>query len=144
MSVPKGERKTSKEEFSAIYFRVHDDAVDMVNNGFRAKPEEREKQKIYVESASKELYQLIWNLIYNIKCANALFPTTSEELLERRIYQDKAIGICQDILTLYDIVMHKLHVRNDAGAEETQHLIHQINSLKAWRTSDNKRFKSLR
>ena len=143
-SVPKSERKTSREEFDSIYYRIHDDAVDMIEHNFRAKPEVAEKYQSYIKSASKELMGLVWNLIYHIKVANSVYPTTTAELIERRLCQDKAIGICFDILTLYEIVMHKLHVKEDMGVTEIKGVNRQINAIKAWRTSDNKRFRNLK
>ena len=143
-SVPKSERNTSREEFDSIYYRIHDDAVDMIENNFRAKAEIAEKNQLYIKAASKELMNLVWNLIYHIKIANAVYPTTHEELTERRLCQDKAIGICFDILTLYEIVMHKLRVKEDMGVTEIKGVRREINAIKAWRTSDNKRFRNLK
>ena len=143
-SVPKSERKASKEEFDSLHYRIHDDAVDMIANNFHAKREVAETNQSYIHSASKMLMSLVWDLVYHIKIANALFPTTIGELTERRIEQEKAIGVCFDILTLYELVMHKLKVKEDMGVTEIKNVRHQINSIKAWRTSDNKRFKNLK
>ena len=143
-SVPKSERKTSKEEFDSLHYRIHDNAVDMIANNFHAKHEIADSNQSYIHSASKMLMSLVWDLVYHIKIANSLFPTTTAELTERRIEQDKAIGICFDILTLYELVMHKLKVKEDMGVTEIKNVKHQINSIKAWRTSDNKRFKNLK
>ena len=90
------------------------------------------------------LMSLVWDLVYHIKVANALFPTTNAELTERRIEQDKAIGVCFDILTLYEMAMHKLKVKEDMGVMEIKNIKHQINAIKSWRKSDNKRFKDLK
>ena len=64
--------------------------------------------------------------------------------MERRVAQDKAIGICQQILTMYELAMHKLKVKDDMGSEEIKTLRHQINAIKAWRSNDNERFKDLK
>lgn len=143
-SVAKGDRKQSKNEFDYIYLRIHDEAEDMIKNNFHAKGENVANNIDYIKSASDSLRVSVWDLIFHIKVANALFPTTVEELLERRIEQDKAIGICFDILTMYEMVMHKLKVKDDMGVTEIKTLRHQINAIRAWRTSDNKRFRNLR
>ena len=78
-SVPKGERTASKEEFDALHYRIHDDAVDMIGNNFHAKHEVAEKNQSYIQSASKTLMSLVWDLVYHIKVANSLYPTTTSE-----------------------------------------------------------------
>ena len=144
MSVPKGKRTKSREEFDSLHYRIHDDAVDMIEHNFRAKPEIAEQNQSYIHSASKMLMSLVFDLVYHIKVANSLYPITHEELTERRIEQDKAIGVCFDIMTLYELVMHKLKVKDDMGVTEIRNVNHQVNSIKKWRSSDNKRFQNLR
>lgn len=144
MAIPKGKRRPSKDEFDAIYYRIHDDALDMIEHNFRAQPEIAAKKEAYIKIASDKLMSYIWDLINHIKIANSLYPTTHEELVERRLEQDKALGTCFNILTLYELTMHTLKVKDDKGVPEIQHLSHGINSIKAWRLSDNKRFKDLK
>ena len=144
MSTPKGKRNPSKDEFDALYYQVHNDAEDMIEHNFRAKPEIAQQNDSYIKTAGTKLRGLVWDLINNIKIANSLYPTTHEELIERRLAQDRALGICASILTLYDIVMQKLKVKDGMGVEEIKHVSHEINAIRAWRTSDNKRFKDLK
>ena len=143
-TVAKNDRKQSKQEFDAIYYRIHDEAEDMIKNNFHAKGENVTNNVEYIKSVADSLRTFVWELIFHIKVANCIYPTTSEELKERRIEQDKAIGICFDILTMYEIVMHKLNVKDDMGVMEIKTINHQINALKAWRTSDNKRFRNMK
>ena len=143
-TVPKSERKESKQEFDSIYYRIHDEAVSMIELNFHAKKEIVEAKKTYIQSMAKALMQSVYDLIFYIKVANSIYPTTHDELIERRIGQDKAIGVCFDILTLYELALHNLHVPDDMGVEEIKTLRHQINAIKAWRTSDNKRYKDLK
>ena len=143
-NVPKSKRKQSKQEFDAIHYRIHDDAVGMIENNFHADREVALRHSQYIQQASKALTASVWDLVYYIKIANALYPTTHEELVERRVAQDKAIGICQQILTMYELAMHKLKVKDDMGSEEIKTLRHQINAIKAWRSNDNERFKDLK
>ena len=143
-TVPKSRRQTSKQEFDEIQHRVHDEAVGMIELNFHAKAEIAQKHTAYIQYAAKSLMSSVWDLIYYIKVANSIYPTTPEELTERRIYQDKAIGVCFDILTLYELVMHKLQVKDDMGVTEIKTIRHQINAIKAWRSSDNSQFKKLK
>ena len=93
MSVPKGRQKQSKEEFDALYFQIHDDAEDMIEHNFRANAEIAAQLQSYIQAAGKALRKLVWDLIYHVKIANSLYPTTINELIERRVNQDKALGI---------------------------------------------------
>lgn len=143
LATPKGERNVSKNEFDALYYKIHDDAEDMIEHGFRAKNEIVQANADYISIAGRKLRSFVWDMINNVKLANALYPTTHEELVERRLAQDRALGNCASILTLYDMVMQKLNVRGDMGVEEIKHVSHEINAIRAWRSSDNKRFKDL-
>ena len=144
MSTSKSERTVSKNEFDALYYRIHDDAEDMIEHNFRAKGEIVDQNANYIMNAADALRRSVWDLIYFIKAANALYPTAYEELMERRICQERAIGICTDMLTLYEIVMHRLEVKDDMGVTEIKNIRHQMNAIRAWRTSDNRRFRDLK
>ena len=143
-NVPKGERNQSKQEFDAIHYRIHDEAVNMIELNFHAQKEIAEQNQDYIRAAGKSLMASVWELVFHIKVANSLYPTTPEELTERRIAQDKAIGVCFQILALYEMALHKLKVKDDLGVLEIKTLRHQINAIKSWRSSDNKRFKNLK
>ena len=75
--------------------------------------------------------------------ANSIYPKTKVEFEERRINQDKAIGLCFDLLTKYQLVMNTLKVKDDKYTVEIKNISHEINCIKSWRASDNKRFKDL-
>lgn len=143
MSVVEGDRSKSKAAFDAAYFALHDDCISLIECSFGADKEQRESHKGYIEVMGKELLKNILILGRFIRVANSIFPRTKIELDERRVNQDKAIGICFDILTKYQLVMKKLKVPDDKHVEEIKHVQREINYLKSWRTSDNKRFKDL-
>lgn len=142
MSVSKPDRRESKVEFDATYFKVYDDAVKLVENNFGAKKEQAER-KSYIGYMASAIMKSVTALGTFIRIANSIFPICKEELVERRIAQEKAIGLCFDMLTKYQLVMTELKVPDDKYVNEIKHLIHEINCLKKWRTSDNKRFNNL-
>lgn len=142
MSVTKSNRKESKVEFDATYFKVYDDAVKLVENRFYAKDEQAER-KPYIGYMASAIMKSVTELGTYIRIANSIYPIYKSELEERRIAQEKAIGLCFDILTKYQLVMNELKVPDDKHTEEVKHLIHEINCLKKWRSSDNKRFGNL-
>lgn len=144
MSVPKSKRNISPNEFDHKLYQVVNDVEDLIKYNFRTSQDIADKNRDFVTSISEALRRNVWELIRHIKVANALYPTYSFELEMRRLEQTKALGCCYSILTLYEIAFNRLHTRSDAGVLEVNNLNRQINSIKAWRTSDNKRFRSLK
>lgn len=143
MSVNKGDRKQSKVEFDNNYYRIHDDCVKLIENHLGAKGETRESHQYYIASVSSAIYKSVLELGTYIRIANSIYPIYQSELEERRLTQEKAIGLCFDLLTKYQLAMHTLKVPDNKYTDEIKHLIHEINCLKKWRTSDNKRFTNL-
>ena len=141
MSVPKGKRNESKDKYDALYYTIFDDAIRIQHSCFYANKNEIESNIDFIANAQNKLNGYIWDLIVHIKTAKYIYPTTKEEYVERRIEQEKAIGICHSILTLYELTMRQLKAKDDAGVIEIQNIRHQINALKAWRSADNKQFR---
>ena len=139
MSVNKVDRRESKIEFDNTYFRVYDDAIRLIKNGFGADKKRREEYKGYIKVMSSKILDLIMDLGTYIRIANSIYPKYPSELEARRLEQDKAIGLCFDLLTKYQIIMRELHVKDDKYVQEIKHIVHEINCLKKWRASD-KRF----
>lgn len=142
MSVKKPDRRESKNEFDETYFKVYDEAVKLIEHNFGAKQKQAER-KGYIGYMADGIMKSVTAMGTYIRIANSIYPQYEKELIERRIAQEKAIGLCYDILTKYQLVMHELKVPDDKHVEEIKNLIHEINCLKAWRKSDNKRFKNL-
>ena len=142
MSVNKSDRRESKVEFDNIYFKVYDDAIKIIQNKFGAKDIEAERTG-YINYMASSIMKSVTDMGTYIRIANSIYPVYKEELIERRIAQEKAIGLCFDILTKYQLTMTELKVKDDKYVEEIKHLIHEINCLKKWRSSDKDRFKNL-
>ena len=143
MSVTKGERRDSKVEFDNTYFKIHDDAVKLIRYSFGASKEVRETASNYIKVVSSKILSDILDIGTNIRIANSIYPRNKMELETRRLYQDKAIGLCFDLLTKYQLIMRTLGVKDDKYTIETGNIVHEINCLKSWRASDNKRFKDI-
>ena len=84
------------------------------------------------------LERLTDSLLYYIKIANSIYPTCMAEWDERRVSIGKAIGTCYAILTNYQRIMTRLRIKNDKYTENINNVTKMINSLKAWRKSDNR------
>ena len=65
--------------------------------------------------------------------ANSIYPSISEELVERRIFQDKAIGQCYRLLQELQYTIETLPVNIDKYIRFIDGINRQINLLKSWR-----------
>ena len=142
-NVKVNDRKQSKVAFDNAYYKVYDDAVHLIEIYFGAKGEQRIEYQSYLDVTSKKVYAVVYDLGTNIRIANSIYPTCQLEAKERRLYQEKAIALCFDLLTKYNLIMRRLRIKDDKYTEEMKHIAHEINCLKRWRDSDGKRYKNL-
>lgn len=138
MSVVKSKRGQSKIEFEQIYFQLVDNIDNLLEHNFYAGEVIVEKNKVFVATRSASLERFTDDLLYFIKIANSIYPTCMAEWEERRVAIGKAIGVCYAILTNYQRVMIRLRVSDTKYAADVRNIMRMINSLKAWRKSDNK------
>ena len=114
----------------------------MIECSFGAKGDIKEKKQGYIRAMSDRILKSVCDMGTYIRIANSIYPQYQSELEERRIAQEKAIGLCFDVMTKYQLIMTELKVPDDKHTNEIKNLIHEINCLKKWRESD-KRFKNL-
>lgn len=138
MSVVKSKRNQSKVEFEQLYFKVADGIDNLVEHNFYATAELLQKNQVFLNIRCATLEKLTDDLLYNIKVANSIYPFCLAEWEERRLAMGKAIGICYAILTNYQRIMMRLRISDNKYTTNISDVIHMINSLKAWRKSDNK------
>lgn len=138
MSVVKSKRTQSKVEFEQIYFNVADGVDTLIENNFYASEELLDKNRVFLEIRYKSLEELTDTLLYHIKVANSIYPTCMTEWEERRTTIGKAIGTCYAILTHYQRIMMRLRIPDNKYVNNITDVVKMINSLKAWRKSDNK------
>ena len=138
MSVVKSKRGKSNVEFEQIYFQLADGIDNLVEHDFYAEGLLAQKNRVFLDIRSRTLEDLTDKLLYYIKIANSIYPTCMTEWEERRVTIGKAIGICYAILTNYQRIMIRLRVPDNKYTMDVRNIIRMINSLKAWRKSDNK------
>lgn len=138
MSVVKSKRSQSKIEFEQLYFTLADRIDNMVEHGFYANALTINDNKQFIGWRGAALIQLADSLLYYIKMANSIYPQCMTEWEERRVAMDKAIGVCYAILTHYQRVMLRLKIKDGKYVDDINVISKMINSLKAWRKSDNK------
>ena len=138
MSVVKSKRGKSNVEFEQIYFQLADGIDNLVEHDFYAEGLLAQKNRVFLDIRSRTLEDLTDRLLYYIKIANSIYPTCMTEWEERRVTIGKAIGICYAILTNYQRIMIRLRVPDNKYTMDVRNIMRMINSLKAWRKSDNK------
>ena len=138
MSVVKSKRGKSNVEFEQIYFQLADGIDNIVEHDFYAEGLLAQKNRVFLDIRSRTLEDLTDKLLYYIKIANSIYPTCMTEWEERRVTIGKAIGICYAILTNYQRIMIRLRVPDNKYTMDVRNIMRMINSLKAWRKSDNK------
>ena len=74
--------------------------------------------------------------------ANSIYPTYREELIERRVHQDRAVGQCYRLTQELQYAIETLPVDVNKYLRFAEMIQTEINLLKGWRKSDNK-FKSV-
>ncbi len=70
--------------------------------------------------------------------ANSIYPSIKEELVERRLLQDKAIGQCYRLTQELQYAIETLPVDMNKYTRFAELIQTEINLLKGWRKSDNK------
>lgn len=143
MSVNKPDRRESSVQFDATYYEVFRDANFLVQHHFGAKDNKYLNNQRFLSVFETNVIRIVLDIGTNIRIANAIYPRSAEEYHERIIHQDKAIGLCQDLLTKYQLVMNMLRLPDDKYIEPIKDLSHEINCLKKWKDADQKRFKHL-
>lgn len=138
MSVVKSKRNKSKVEFEMIYFQMADGIDFLVEHNFFADGLLAEKNKTFLEIRARSLEELTDQLLYYIKMANSIYPTCMGEYEERRVLMGKAIGVCYAILTHLSRIMMRLRIPDNKYTNDIGNIARMINSLKAWRKSDNR------
>ena len=138
MSVVKSKRNKSSVEFEMILFQLVDGIDNLVEHDFYAEGMLAIKNKMFLEIRSRALEDLTDKLVFYIKIANSIYPQCISEWEERRVAQGKAIGTCYAILTNMQRIMMRLRIPDNKYTLDIQNVMRMINSLKAWRKSDNK------
>lgn len=137
MSVVKSKRGKSKIEFEMNYFNLADGLDNLIENYFWADYDVIQQHKLFIKSRAEAIERLTDELVYHIKIANSIYPTCNAELEERRVEMGKAVGSCYAILTNLQRVMMRLRIPDNKYTNDVKNITKMINSLKAWRKSDN-------
>lgn len=119
------------------YFNLADGLDNLIENYFWADYDVIQQHKLFIKSRAEAIERLTDELVYHIKIANSIYPTCNAELEERRVEMGKAVGSCYAILTNLQRVMMRLRIPDNKYTNDVKNVTKMINSLKAWRKSDN-------
>lgn len=92
----------------------------------------------FIEDERKVIVDCLRSIGENVFLANSIYPTYMEELIERRLYQDKAIGLCYRLTQELQYAIETLPVDVNKYLRFAEMIQAEINLLKGWRKSDNK------
>lgn len=136
-----GNRNQSRLEFDNTYFAIDDDIETLISTNFGLSGDKLVKHQLYLSRKYPLLEKLSQTLFLHLKMANGLFQTCKEQLEERQMHQKLASGACYGIATLYERIFKHIGVPRDKHLDDIKHIQKELNSIKAWRESDKKRFK---
>ena len=142
-NVKVGDRHESKTAFDNAYYKIFDDSLNLTELKFGASAEQKEQYSTLLKVRCEKIHSIVDDIGTHIRIANSIYPHFELELAERRLHQEKAIGLCFDLLTKYHNTMKFLKVKDDKYVEEMKHIAHEIFCLRKWKDSDKKRFTNL-
>ena len=114
MSVPKSRRKKSSVDFEMVYLRLVDGIDELMAHDFFAEGLLADKNRTFLQIRCESLQRYTDDLLQYIKMANSIYPQCLAELDERRLAQDKAIGVCYAILTVLQRILMRLRVNSSS------------------------------
>lgn len=95
----------------------------------------------FISDERKAIVDCLRTITEEVYVANSIYPTYWDELVERRIHQDRAVGQCYRLTQELQYTIETLPVDVNKYLRFAEMIQTEINLLKGWRKSDNK-FKS--
>ena len=93
----------------------------------------------FIQDERKYIIDCLRGITKHVYMANSIFPIYQEELIERRIHQDQAIGLCYDLIQELQYAIETLPVDVNVFLRFSKRIQTEINLIKSWRKSDNKK-----
>lgn len=92
----------------------------------------------FVAEEKQTVLNCLHKLNEYVYSANSIYPSVYEELVERRVLQDKAIGQCYRLTQELQYAIETLPVDVNKYTRFAEMIQTEVNLLKGWRKSDNK------
>ena len=133
------EKKSKKHLEKMFGCKSYDELSDDQKHHYKIRKSRHESFEIwYIQDRRDCIMDCLRNIQEYITVANSTYPEYMEELIERRIYQDKAIGQCYRLLQELQYTMETLPVNINKYIPFADSIEREIALLKKWRKSDNK------
>lgn len=92
----------------------------------------------FIEDERKTIVNCLRAITREVYIANSIYPTVQEELTERRLHQDRAIGLCYTLTQELQYAIETLPVDVNQYLRFGEMIQTEVNLIKGWRKSDNK------
>lgn len=92
----------------------------------------------FIEDERKAIVDCLRAITKEVYIANSIYPTCPEELVQRRLHQDEAIGHCYDLVQELQYAIETLPVDVNKYTCFGEAIQTEINLIKGWRKADNK------
>ena len=92
----------------------------------------------FIEDERKTIGNCLRAITREVYIANSIDPTVQEELTERRLHQDRAIGLCYTLTQELQYAIETLPVDVNQYLRFGEMIQAEVNLIKGWRKSDNK------
>lgn len=92
----------------------------------------------FIEDERKAVVDCLRSIGEHVYAANSIYPTYYEELVERRVHQDLAIGQCYRLVQELQYAIETLPVDVNSFLRFGEDIQREIDLIKGWRKSDNK------
>ena len=92
----------------------------------------------FIEDERKVITNCLRAITREVYMANSIYPTVREELVDRRLHQDRAIGLCYTLVQELQYAIETLPVDVDQYLRFGEAIQTEINLIKGWRKSNNK------
>ena len=107
--VPSSKRKPSEVEFITNAEKIHELVIKSIYHDFGVKTDSQ--NKLWLINNNKNLLKACADHLVNyIYGANSIYPACKDEVIERRLMWDKALGYCQIIETQYKLMKRELDI----------------------------------
>lgn len=92
----------------------------------------------FIEDERKVIVNCLRAITREVYIANSIYPTLQEELAERRLHQDRAIGLCYTLTQELQYAIETLPVDVNQYLRFGEMIQTEVTLIKGWRKSDNK------
>lgn len=134
-SFEKSEKKLNKRFRNRSYEELSDSEKQQYD---RLKARWKAFDEWFIQDERKVIIDCLREITKHVYIANSIYPTVPEELIQRRLHQDEALGQCYRLTQELQYSIETLPVDVNIYTRFGEAIQTEINLIKGWRKSDNK------